>query len=154
MKYGVILALLAFLSPPVQASEILTIAPAASQTAPAPAQTNPTQVDAPPEETLILGLTGTQLAAGVAIGAGLGAAAVAASGNTLAGAGLGTLAAIYVAHLFVEAVVVGGMYYFWPSEEEPSDAPSRKMPIRGPRVSAAPSLPLPPFREASRCQAC
>jgi hypothetical protein len=157
MKYGVVLALLALFSLPAHASETPTIAPAASPTAPAPAgpaQTGPTQADAPQDETLIFGLTGPQLAAGVAIGAGLGAAAVAASGNTLAGAGLGTLAAIYVAHLFVEAVVVGGMYYFWPSEEEPSDAPLRKMPIREPGGSAPPSLPLHPFREASRCSAC
>jgi hypothetical protein len=157
MKYGAVLALLAFFSLPVHASESRTMASAVSQTGPAPAdsaQTGALQADVPPDETLILGLTGPQLAAGVTIGAGLGAAAVAASGNTLAGAGLGTLAAIYVAHLLVEAVVVGGMYYLWPSEEEPSDTPSRKMPIRERGESAELSLPLQSFREASSCSAC
>lgn len=157
MKHGVALALLALFSLCAPASATPTAAAAAAQTVPAPAspaQPEPAPANSPGDETLIFGLTGPQLAAGVAVGAGLGAAAVAASGNTLAGAGLGTLAAIYVAHLFVEAVVVGGMYYLWPSEEEPGDVPSRKMPIRGAGPSAAPPLPLSPFHESSACQAC
>ena len=55
-------------------------------------------------------------------GAGLGAAAAAVSGNAVGGLTLGTLsgtlAALYVAHLLVEAVVVGGVYYFWPWESQ------------------------------------
>jgi hypothetical protein len=156
MRFCLILSLL-FFSLPAHASETpSTTAVALQIVSPraAPAQSGP-RVDAPPDETVIFGLTGPQLAAGVAIGAGLGAAAVAASGNTLAGAGLGTLAAIYVAHLLVEAVVVGGVFSLWPSEEdEAGDLPSRKMPIRGRRASAAPLLPLQLFREASRCHAC
>jgi hypothetical protein len=118
------------------------------------AQTEPAAPEAAPTDTLIFGLTGPQLAVGVAIGAGLGAVAVAASGNTLAGAGLGTLAAIYVAHLAVEAVVVGGMFYLWPSEDEGSGAPSRKMPIRGPAGSSSPILPQQTLGETARCRVC
>src|SRR5260221_2833628 len=127
MKYGAVLALLAFFSLPVHASEASTMASVASQTAPVSAdsaQTGALQADVPSDETLIFGLNGPQLADGVTIGAGLGAAAVAASGNTLAGSRLGTLAGIYVAHLLLQAVVVGGMYYLSPSDEKPGGAPA------------------------------
>jgi hypothetical protein len=153
MKYGVVLALLGLFALPTHAEGIPTMAPAAPQGEPSVLAGGSQEV-VPADATLVFGLTGEQLVAGVAIGVGLGAAAVAASGNTLAGASLGTLAAIYVAHLAVEAVVVGGMYYLWPSEEEPSDVPSRKMPIRLPGSTASPGLSLQPFHEASHCQAC
>jgi hypothetical protein len=68
------------------------------------------------DNTLIFGLTATELVVATAVGAGAGAAVAVASGNAIAGAslGFGTLAAIYVAHLAVEAIVVGGLYYGWP----------------------------------------
>ena len=68
----------------------------------------------------IAGLGVEQLALAAITGVGVGALAAAVSRNAVAGATLGTftgtLAALYVAHLFVEAVVVGGVYYFWPWE--------------------------------------
>ncbi|HEV2301326.1 MAG TPA: hypothetical protein VGR91_07120 [Stellaceae bacterium] len=61
-----------------------------------------------------------QLALAAIAGAGIGGVAAVVSGNAVTGATLGTftgtLAALYVAHLFVEAIVVGGVYYFWPWE--------------------------------------
>jgi hypothetical protein len=85
------------------------------------------------DDTLVFGLTATQLALAAAVGAGAGAAGALASGNVIAGAslGFGTLAAIYVAHLAAEAVVVGGIYYWWPWEAEPESPASRTMTIRG-----------------------
>jgi hypothetical protein len=70
-----------------------------------------------------------RLALAAVAGAGIGAIAAVAAGNAAAGATLGTfsgtLAALYVAHLFVEAIVVGGVYYFWPWERpKKSGAPS------------------------------
>ena len=83
------------------------------------------------DHTLVFGLTATELALAGAIGAGAGAAAAMASGNLIAGAslGFGTLAAIYVAHLAVEAVVVGGLYYWWPSDN-PDPPAARTIRIR------------------------
>jgi hypothetical protein len=112
------------------------------------------------DTTLVLGLTPMQLAIAAVVGAAIGAAAAFASGNGigLAGAGLGTLAAIYVAHLFVEAVLVGGFYYFWPWEDQPQEepGPSRTMAIR-----IAPSAPLAaasalqrPTMPPTACGAC
>ncbi len=173
--HGAALALLAAFSLPVHASEarhLETPLQTAARSEPAhagpghtgsarkepeqtgTAQTEPSAPEAARDNTLIFGLTGPQLAVGVAVGAGLGAVAVAASGNTLAGAGLGTLAAIYVAHLAVEAVVVGGMFYLWPSEDEASDAPARKMPIRGPAGSSSPILLQQTLGETVRCRVC
>ncbi len=79
-----------------------------------------------PEDTLVFGLTATQLALAAAVGAGAGLAGAVASGNVIAGAslGFGTLAAIYVAHLAAEAVLVGGIYYWWPWEAWPWEADS------------------------------
>jgi hypothetical protein len=91
------------------------------------------------DNTLVFGLTATQLALAAAIGAGAATAGALASGNLVAGAslGFGTLAAIYVAHLAAEAVVVGGIYYWWPWEAEPDPPASRTIAIRG-----ADGLPL------------
>jgi hypothetical protein len=85
------------------------------------------------DNTLVFGLTATQLAIAAAIGAGAGAAGALVSGNLIAGAslGFGTLAAVYVAHLAAEAVVVGGVYYWWPWEAKPEAPVSRTMVIRG-----------------------
>jgi len=85
------------------------------------------------DTTIVFGLTATQLALAAALGAGAGAAGALASGNLIAGAslGFGTLAAIYVAHLAAEAVVVGGIYYWWPWEAEPEAPISRTIAIRG-----------------------
>lgn len=84
------------------------------------------------DHTVVFGLTAGQLAIAAAIGGGAGAAGALASGNILAGAslGFGTLAAIYVAHLAAEAIVVGGVYYWWPWEAEPEPPASRTMKIR------------------------
>ena len=85
---------------------------------------------AAPDDPLVFGLTAMQLAVAASVGAGAAAAAAIASGNAITGAslGLGTLGAIYVAHWFVEAAVLGGAYYWWPDgwwpwEEEPKTAP-------------------------------
>lgn len=85
-------------------------------------------------ETLVFGLTATQLVVAAAVGAGAGTIAAVASGNVIAGAslGFGTLGAIYVAHLAAEALVVGGVYYWWPWEPEADSPASRAMAIRGP----------------------
>jgi hypothetical protein len=82
--------------------------------------------------TLIFGLTVTQLVVAAAVGAGAGAIAAVASGNAVAGAslGFGTLGAIYVAHLAAEALVVGGVYYWWPWESEEEAPASRAMAIK------------------------
>lgn len=72
--------------------------------------------------SFIHGLTTKQLVVAAVVGAGLGAAAAAVSGNVAVGTGVSVLAAIYVAHLAVEAIVVGGVYYFWPEKKKPSQA--------------------------------
>ncbi|MGC2413428.1 MAG: hypothetical protein WA459_12120 [Stellaceae bacterium] len=86
------------------------------------------------DHTLVFGLTATQLALAAAVGAGAGAAEALASGNLVAGAslGFGTLVAIYVAHLAAEAVVVGGIYYWWPWDGDPDPPASRTISIRAP----------------------
>ena len=68
---------------------------------------------------VLFGLTATQLALAAAAGAGVGV--LAAGGNSLLTAGAGTLVVIYVAHLVVEVVAIGGALYLWPdSEVEPA----------------------------------
>jgi hypothetical protein len=85
------------------------------------------------DHTIAFGLTAGQLAIAAAVGAGAGAAGAVVSSNVVAGAslGVGTLAAIYVAHLAAEAVVVGGVYYWWPWGSEPEPSASHTMTIRG-----------------------
>jgi hypothetical protein len=85
-----------------------------------------------PEDALIFGLTPTELAVAAAVGAGAGVAGALVSGNLIAGAslGFGTLGAIYVAHLAAEAVVVGGIYYWWPWDSDPDPPASRTISIR------------------------
>ena len=102
----------------------------------APAATFAGNTTTPADEhhdTLVFGLTATQLALAAAVGAGAGAVGALASGNFIAGAslGVGTLGAIYFAHLAAEALVVGGIYYWWPWEAEPEPAASRRIAIRG-----------------------
>ncbi len=97
-----------------------------------------------PDNAIVFGLTAGQLALAAAVGAGAGAAAALASSNMIAGAslGFGTLAAIYVAHLAAEVVVVGGIYYWWPWEAEPEAPASRTMVIRGAsEADAGPAAP-------------
>lgn len=97
------------------------------------------------DNTLAFGLTATQLAIAAAVGVGAGATGALVSSNVIAGAslGLGTLAAIYVGHLAVEAIVVGGVYYWWPWDDEKKPAPSHALSIRGPALrDAAPGLRL------------
>jgi hypothetical protein len=68
------------------------------------------------------------------------------SGGTLAELSVGTIVGIYLAHLAVEAVLVGGVYYYWPSERAPDDDPSRSMKLRlppPPNVSPAPDSIVP-----------
>src|SRR5580765_8334820 len=75
--------------------------------APAAALAGGTASTAEPDgNTLIFGLTATELVAAAAVGAGAGAVVAVASGNAIAGAslGIGTLGAIYVAHLAAEAI--------------------------------------------------
>jgi len=95
--------------------------------------------------TVVFGLTATQFVIAVAVGAGTGAIAALASGNAIVGAslGFGTLGTIYVAHLAAEALVVGGVYYWWPWEPEP-EAPATviKHPTKDGRAG------LPPLRLA------
>jgi hypothetical protein len=96
----------------------------------------PTQAQ---QTRLVLGLSGRQVA--IAAGVGLGAGAAAAffsrysirallSRSALAGLGVGTLVGLYVAHLAVEAVLVGGVYYYWPNKRAAEDDPSRSMKLR------------------------
>jgi hypothetical protein len=105
----------------------------------------------PDDDTLVFGLTATQLVVAAAVGAGAGAAVAVASGNAIAGAslGFGTLGAIYVAHLAAEAIVVGGVYYWWPWEPDEQTPASRAMAIRDPakgRGTSATPLRLAPQR--------
>jgi hypothetical protein len=95
-----------------------------------------------PDDTIVFGLTATQLALACAVGAGVGAAGALVSGNVIAGAslGFGTLAAVYVGHLAAEAVLVGGIYYWWSWEAEPEPPASRSITIRG--ASEADARPL------------
>jgi hypothetical protein len=111
---------------------VLAIALSASPTASyAGEKANPTDKA---DHALVFGLTPTELAVAAAIGAGAGAAGALVSGNLIAGAslGFGTLGAIYVAHLAAEAVVVGGVYYWWPWESDPDPPASRTIAIRLP----------------------
>lgn len=87
----------------------------------------------PDSDTLAFGLTATQLAVAAAVGAGAGAAVAVASGNALTGLslGFGTLGAIYVAHLAAEALVVGGIYYWWPWDSEDEAPAARTIAIKG-----------------------
>jgi hypothetical protein len=86
------------------------------------------------DNTLVFGLTATELVVATVVGAGAGAAVAIASGNAIAGAsvGFGTLAAIYVAHLAVEAIVVGGFYYWWPGGPADETASARATAIMEP----------------------
>jgi hypothetical protein len=86
------------------------------------------------DHTLVFGLTATQLALAAVVGAGAGAAGALVSSNLIAGAslGFGTLGAIYVAHLAAEAVVVGGVYYWWPWDSDSDPPASRTISIRAP----------------------
>ena len=95
-----------------------------------------------PDDTIAFGLTATQLALAAAVGAGVGAAGALASGNVIAGAslGFGTLAAVYVGHLAAEAILVGGIYYWWPWEAEPDPPASRNIAIRGASEADAQSM--------------
>lgn len=88
-----------------------------------------------PDHALVFGLTPTELGVAAVIGAGAGAAGALVSGNLIAGAslGFGTLGAIYVAHLAAEALVVGGVYYWWPWDPDPDPPASRTISIRAPR---------------------
>jgi hypothetical protein len=117
---------------PIQA--LLGIAVAASLWA-APVTTFAGEAKTPADHsdhTIVFGLTAGQLAIAAAVGAGAGATGALVSSNVIAGAslGFGTLAAIYVAHLAAEAVVVGGVYYWWPWASEPESPASRTMKIR------------------------
>jgi hypothetical protein len=98
-------------------------------------------------DTIVFGLTVTQLAIAAAVGAGAGAAGALVSANVITGAslGFGTLGVIYVAHLAAEAIVVGGVYYWWPWETKPEDSASPAMVIRGADTGreAIPALHLP-----------
>lgn len=75
-----------------------------------------------PDRTVVFGLTATQLVIAAAVGAWLGGSAALATRRASLGAGLGLLAAVYVAHLAVEALVVGGVYYFWPGDQPTDDS--------------------------------
>jgi hypothetical protein len=85
-------------------------------------------------DTLVFGLTATQLVVAAAVGAGAGAIAAFASGNAVVGAslGFGTLGAIYVAHLAAEALVIGGVFYWWPQEAADEAPVPRAMAIKDP----------------------
>ena len=82
--------------------------------------------------TVVFGLPATQLVIAAAVGLGAGTIAALASGNAIVGAslGLGTLGTIYVAHLAAEALVVGGVYFWWPWESEGEAPASRAMAIK------------------------
>jgi hypothetical protein len=74
------------------------------------------------DREVVYGLTVMQLGTAAAIGGWLGGSAALATRRASVGAGLGLLATIYVAHLAVEALVVGGVYFFWPGDAPPEDA--------------------------------
>ena len=81
-------------------------------------------------------LTGAQLSAAAGIGLAAGVTAVIASRNALAGFGLGAVVALYVAHLAVEAALVGGAYYFWQADKNPRDQPAHRLKLR---IAAGPN---------------
>jgi hypothetical protein len=75
------------------------------------------------DETVIFGLTTSQLAIAAVVGTGLGATAAIVGRRMSLATGLGVLATVYIAHLGVEALIVGAVYLMWPSQpsEEPDD---------------------------------
>ena len=121
-------------------------------------QANQALAAEPPGHTdhgLLHGLTGPKLAIAAGVGLGIGATAAAfvsrrsvsalLSRSALAGLGVGTLVGIYVAHLALEAVLVGGVYYYWPSKRAAEDEPSHSMKLRiAPPTGNTPAAKPPP----------
>lgn len=82
-------------------------------------------IPSPKELPPASGIGGSTLALALAAGAGVGAMGALLAGETLLTVGAGTVVAIYVGHLLLEAVVVGGALYVWPEGEE-AEEPTRR----------------------------
>ena len=68
-----------------------------------------------------------ELAVALAVGVGVGAAGALFAGGNLLTVGAGTLAAIYVGHLLLEVIIVGGTIYVWPDDEEAEEMARRPL---------------------------
>lgn len=83
-------------------------------------------VTSPPEQrTASSGIGGGAVALAVAVGAGVGAVGALVASEALLTVGAGTVVAIYVGHLLLEAVIVGGAVYSWPESEDAAEPGSR-----------------------------
>ncbi len=86
----------------------------------------PGQADNVGEDTgILLGLSGTELMYSASAGAVVGVLAASVSGAPLLAAGAGILGTIFVAHLAIDAVIVGSaaigsMYYLWQERQQES----------------------------------
>ena len=68
--------------------------------------------------TTSTGIDGGMMALAMAAGAGVGALGALVAGDVLFTVGAGTMIAIYVGHLLLEVLVVGGAVYIWPEREK------------------------------------
>lgn len=89
------------------------------------------EADGKHDHPVIFGLTTTQLAIAAAVGAGLGATAAITARRMSVGAGLGLLATVYIAHLGVEALIIGGVYFLWPEGPPSGEPEGAAVPIGG-----------------------
>jgi len=79
------------------------------------------------EPASLSGIGRQELVVALAVGAGVGVAGALFAGGNLLTVGAGTVAAIYVGHLLLEAIVVGGTIYGWPDSEEAEELARRPL---------------------------
>ena len=85
-------------------------------------------VISPPEDRIASsGIDSNLVAMALATGAGIGAMGALVAGDALLTVGAGTVIAIYVGHLLLELIVVGGAVYVWPDSEETVDPVPRPL---------------------------
>jgi len=93
------------------------------------------------QRTASSNIGGGMVALAVATGAGFGAMGALVAGEALLTVGAGTVVAIYVGHLILEAIVVAGAVYVWPDSED-SVEPVRRPPLKFKRAAGPIKLRL------------